>query len=185
MAPEKLSRMSKRMSTITLLFIALMLIINTAHWLLPGVYAEGSGFTINLAPVLSNGRQIDMQQLSGWQIFAGFVLSSVPLLMLAWGLWHLRKLFVAYSQGAWFSAMAACHMKYAGFAVAGWTLLERVTQPVIGLLATLYLPKGERVLEVSISASDFVALFVAGSIVVIAQILQRASTLHAENQAFI
>lgn len=186
MTLDRLTRFSQRMATVTLCLLLAMLLLNASYWLFPSVAAnEGYGFEFSISNSLISGLGVDLSSFPWWQTAGGVIISSVPLLALALGLYHLRKLFQTYGQRAYFSDIAAHHLGKMGQYVAIWTVLELLCQPVLSYWLTMQEPVGQRMVTLGIDAGNIVALFLAACITVIAQILKQASKLHGENQQFV
>lgn len=186
MTLDRLAHFSQRMATITLCLLITLLLFNSAYWLFPNISASvGYGFGFSLGGELISSLEVNVQVLPWWQIAGGMILSSVPLLALALGLYHLRLLFQTYGQRAYFSSIAANHLGKMGRYVAIWTLLELLCEPLLSLWITMLEPVGHRVVTLSLDSGNIVALFLAACISVIAQILKQASRLHSENQQFV
>lgn len=186
MTLDRLTHFSQRMATITLCLLLTMLLLNASYWLFPSVAAnEGYGFHFSISNDMINTLGADLYRFPWWQIAGGIILSSVPLLALALGLYHLRKLFQTYGQRAYFSGIAANHLGKMGQYVAIWTILELLCQPLLSYWLTMQEPVGQRMVTIGIDAGNIVALFMAACISVIAQILKQASKLHCENQQFV
>lgn len=113
------------------------------------------------------------------------LLSSLPLLALPWGLHQLRRLFEAYARGAYFSPAAALHLGNTGRAIGLWIVIGLICEPLLGIWLGLLAPPGERSFSFGFAASDLAGLFLAACIVLIGQILRRASELHAEHRLFV
>jgi len=186
MTTHSLARFSQHMAAVTLLLMVAMLSLNVLVWLVPSLAAAdgwGLGFGLTERQLSALGGQV--AGLSGWQVFGGIVLSSVPLLALASGLGHLRRLFNSYALGQYFSSQTALHMGKVGHAVAFWVLLDFVCEPLLSVWLTMNAPVGERLITLSITAPTFVALFLAASISVIARILRQACEVDSENRTFV
>lgn len=69
--------------------------------------------------------------------------------------------------------------------MALWVLLDFLCEPMLSLWITQNAPVGERMVTLSVTASTFVALFMAGCISIIARILSQASEVDSENRTFI
>jgi hypothetical protein len=186
MTLDRLTRFSQRMATVTLCLLFALLLLNASSWLFPSFAAnQGYGFDFSISNSLINSLGADLYSFPWWQIAGGIILSSVPLLALALGLYHLRKLFQTYAQRAYFSGIAAHHLGKMGQYVAIWTILELLCQPVLSYWITLHEPVGQRMVTLGIDTGNIIALFLAACIAVIAQILKQASKLHCENQQFV
>ena len=187
MNTQRLAQLSQRMSMITLLLIVLMLALNVAVWLFPVLSSstDGLGFGFALSDRQIQGRAEQVALFPLWQVLGGILLSSVPLLALACGLNHLRKLFQNYARGEYFSSAAALHLGKVGKAVALWVLLDFLCEPLLSVWVTMNEPVGQRMISLSVTAPSFVALFLAACIAVIARILWQASEVDSENRTFV
>ncbi|WP_375379838.1 DUF2975 domain-containing protein [Pseudomonas hormoni] len=174
------------MAAVTLFLIVAMLAINIVLWLFPFLAAK-DGWGLGFALTDRQLSQITDQAMlfPWWQTLGGMLLSSVPLLALAYGLGHLRRLFQNYSRGEYFSSEAAIHLGLVGRAVALWVLLDFLCEPLLSLWVTMNAPIGERLLTISITAPTFVALFLAACISIIARILRQASEVDSEYRTFV
>lgn len=186
MTLDRLAHISQRMATITLYLLIAMLLLNAASWLSPNIAAnEGYGFNFSISNQLLSNLNVNVFTFPWWQIAGGIILSNVPLLALALGLYHLRLLFQTYGKRAYFSGAAANHLGKMGQYVAIWTILELLCEPLLSYWITMQQPVGERVVTFSFDSGNIVALFLAACITIIAQILKQASKLHCENQQFV
>jgi hypothetical protein len=187
MNTQRLAQLSQRMSLLTLLLIVVMLVLNTAVWLFPVLSssAEGLGFGFALSDRLIQERTAQVALFPWWQIAGGIVLSSIPLVALAFGLNHLRQLFRNYARGEYFSSAAAQHLGKVGRAVALWVLLDFLCEPLLSVWVTMNEPVGQRLITLSLTPPSFVALFLAACIAVIARILWQASEVDSENRTFV
>ncbi|WP_248749192.1 DUF2975 domain-containing protein [Pseudomonas sp. MWU15-20650] len=189
MTSNHLAQISQRMATATLALIISMLLLNTAVWLYPNLgttYGLGFGLTERLLVdrlLAATGEQT--VSLPWWQTLGGILLSSVPLLALACGLNHLRRLFQSYARGEYFSSDAASRLGKVGWAVAIWVVLDFLCEPMLSAWVTMNAPVGERLITLSVTAPSFVALFLAACISVIARILHEASDLDSESRSFV
>lgn len=72
-----------------------------------------------------------------------------------------------------------------GRSVALWVVLDFLCEPLLSVWMTMNQGEGQRMMTLSLDSSSFVALFLAGCIVVIARILQQACDIDHENKQFI
>lgn len=178
------------MATMTLWFLMGMILLNSACWLFSKmsspVVRGGYGLAFSLSGHLLHNLNINAESLAWWQLTGAMILSTLPLLALAYGLYHLRLLFQTYGRREkYFSAAATRHLGKMGQAIIMWTALNLLCEPVLSVWLTMREPVGHRLVAVSFSVQDIVALFLAACIIIIAQILRKTSELHAENQQFI
>lgn len=186
MTSNRLAQLSQRMAALTLLLIIAMLAINAVLWLFPSLAAkDGLGIGFALTDRQLSHITDKAELFPWWQMLGGVLLSSVPLLALAFGLGHLRRLFQSYARGEYFSRDAALHLGKVGRAVAVWVLLDFLCEPLLSLWVTINAPVGERLITLSVTAPTFVALFLAACISIIARILWQASEVDSENRTFV
>lgn len=183
MHSDRLAAFSQRMSAITLAFIVGMLMLNAASWFFPVVTINGMSFALTDQSV--SGLGIDAAKLPWWQKAGATLLSSVPLLVLAYGLEHLRRLFRAYGRREYFSLAAGAHLGKLARAIGLWVLANLLCQPLLSMWLTVLRPAGHHMVTLSFGSPDIVALFLAASVAVIARILRQASELHAEHRLFV
>ncbi|TFY95005.1 DUF2975 domain-containing protein [Pseudomonas nabeulensis] len=187
MNTQRLALYSQRMSIVTLSLIIAMLLLNAAVWLFPVLSSssDGLGFGFALSDRQIEGRAEQVALFPWWQTLGSIVLSSIPLVALANGLNHLRRLFQSYARGEYFSSAAALHLGKVGRAVVLWVLLDFLCEPLLSVWVTMNAPAGERMISLSVTAPSFVALFLAACISVIARILRQASEVDSENRTFV
>ncbi|AZE51335.1 hypothetical protein C4K04_5697 [Pseudomonas chlororaphis] len=168
MTSKHLAQLNQRMATVTLVLIVSMLLLNAAAWLFPNPgMADGLGFALTGRLLSTVANQAVLP--SWWQTLGAIVLSSVPLLALAFGLSQLRRLFQSCARDKYFSSEAALHLGKVGRAVAIWVLLDFLCEPVLNMWMTMGAPVGERLITLSFTTPSFVALFLAACISVIAR----------------
>lgn len=184
---DQLAVLSQRMARFTLWLLMGILLVNAAVWLIPAWGAEfvRQGFSFSLSDEWLRVLNITPTALPWWQRLGALFLSSLPLLILAQGLLHLRALFKHYADRLYFLPQAARHLGKLGHALAFWVLANMVCEPLLGFWLTFTKEPGERMVSISFDLGSLIALFLAGGVVVIARVLQRASVLHAENQQFV
>jgi hypothetical protein len=175
------------MAAATLWLIVAMLLLNAACWLYPSLNSIRGGYGLGFALTdrLISNLGVDVGSFPYWQKLGGIVLSSVPLLVLAIGLRHLRCLFQGYGRREYFSPTAANHLGKVGRSVGLWVVLNLMCEPLLSIWLTMRAPVGHRMITLSFGSPDIVALFLAACIAVIAHILRHASELNAENQQFV
>lgn len=185
MQMDRVARYCQVMATCTLVLMLGMLLLNVACWVYPGLVREhGLGF--NLTAMSLAGRfHANIAAMPWWQWLGGMLLSCIPLLVLCWGLYALRRLFCIYGTGTFFSEDAALLLGRVGRSVAIWVLVSLLLEPVMSVWVTLLLPPGQRLLSVGFDSAQLVSLFLAAAVCLIAHIHREASALARENQQFI
>lgn len=185
MTTDRLARHSRLMATLTQILIVGMLVLNVACWFFPDIAIRyGLGFNLTAIGVTGD-LNVDVSSMPGWQLAGGIILSSIPLLILAYGLNALRRLFKLYSDGQYFSEASSVLLGKVGFGVIMWVVLTFVLTPAISVWVTFLQPPGQGLLTIAFDSSHLVSLFLAASVTVIARIQQKGSVLARENQQFI
>lgn len=182
---DRLAGLSHRMASITLALMFALLALNVVNWIYPPYGPHGYGFSFGLTSRWLSNVDIDIATFPFWQRLGAILISSVPLLVLMSGLGHLRRLFRAYAEGAYFSMEAARRLGALGRSIALWVVVQFLTEPVLSVWLTLRNAPGHRLVALSLDSTALVALFVAACIAVIGRILQRASEVYQENQQFV
>ena len=186
-SPDRLARGSQYIAAIALVLVTCMLMLNTAAWFFPilGPVDGDMGLSFSVSHRILGMEGMDVTGLAWWQQLGAALISAIPLLVMVYGLLHLRALFQQYSCGNYFAHSAYGHMEKIGRAIAAWGVLDFVSELVLSYWVTMLEPSGHRVMTLSLGPSVFLALFVAACVVVIARILLRPSDLHVENQQFV
>ncbi len=186
MSPSNIAQTSQKIASFSLLLALTLFLLNAGCWFFPILITQatdaGLSFLLSerVVPYLAN-----LAWFPWWQKLGGMLFSSVPLLAIMFGLYHLRVLFKIYAQGEFFSIAAAEHLGKVGRAASIWVVLDFLFTPIVVLWVTMLNPVGQRVLSVSVSSSMLMALFLSLCISVIEHILRQASQLAAENQQFV
>lgn len=184
---DSLARNSQYIAVAAVVLVVAMLALNAASWFFPalGQVEGGAGLSFSLTQRIVSMAGVDVAAMPGWQLLGAVVISSIPLLAMAYGLLQLRALFRQYAGGHYFAHSAYGHMERMGRAIVLWVVLDWVCEPVLGVWVTQLAPAGQRMLTLSLEPPVFIALFLAACVIAIARILQRACDLHAENQQFV
>ncbi|MBK5415381.1 DUF2975 domain-containing protein [Pseudomonas sp. TH31] len=186
MTSSRLATLSQHMTVFTLLLIVGMLLLNAILWFYPGLGADdGLGIAFALSEVMISLYTITIEMFPWWQTLGAILLSCIPLLALASGLNHLRRLFQGYARGEYFSSTAAMHLGKVGRDVVLWVGASFVCTPRLSAWVTMFAPPGERFLTISFTTADFVALFLAACISVIARVLLLVSVIDSKNSTFV
>lgn len=183
MTTDRLAHHSRLLAHATLALIIGMLVINVGYWMFPLQIGTYIG-EFNLSS-LTQTLDADIEQMPWWQATGGAVLSSIPLLVLARGLWALHGLLEAYGRSDYFSPASAELLSKVGKGVCFWVLATFLLTPVMSVWITVLRPVGERMLTVSFEPSQLVALFLAASVMIVARSLHNACSLARENQQFV
>lgn len=180
---DKLAVACQLMSVITQIFIIGMLLLNVAAWVFQPLFHNG--IVLSLTADFIQYLKVDVYALPWWQTAGAIILSSLPLLALAFGLHSLASLFRIYSTRAYYSTDAAICLGKTGKMLMLWVILSFLCEPLLSVWITMNEPIGHRVVSVSLTTGYFVALFLAGCIWIIAHILKKASYIHSEINMFV
>ena len=128
---------------------------------------------------------IQIVYLGFWNKLLGAVISAIPVGLLMYGVWQLRKLFAQFRQGQLFSESGASHLHAFAFMLLLSMLLTPVVGGLLSVVLTMSNPPGERALVLSLGSDNFEQLFLAGTLFAISWILREGCRLREENEAFV
>ncbi len=180
---NRLALNSKRMATLTLLLMGLLVLFELLSWLFPDLALSHLGFTFSASMI--DGLNVDVTQMPLWQQIACMSLATLPLLVLLGAALNMYRLFNLYAKQQYFSSEAANRLRLVGRAIFYWVIVRVLSVPILSVMMTVHLPAGQRVVTVSLTSTDMIGLFLAACFGIIARILAQASIEHNENQSFI
>ena len=118
------------------------------------------------------------------QAIAGAI-AAIPIAVMLWGLWHVRRLFAEFAAGRVFTAAAARHLQIFGATVLAQAPLGPLTALALTVGMTLANPPGERMLAIAFSINDYFALIVGGVLFAAASVMREAARIAEENAGFV
>lgn len=118
----------------------------------------------------------------GLAVWAALTVVSLPAL---WGLWALKGLFEGYARGAIFTVAAARRLRHCGLALVAAGLETPFGSMLLSGALSLDLPKGSRMLVLSLSGNDIVLLVIGALILTIAHVMGEAVRMAEENAGFV
>jgi hypothetical protein len=122
--------------------------------------------------------------LTPGQRAVGAALSSVPLLVMGYGLWRLDRLLLNFRRQDLFTVQSIGHLRAFAGATLASTLLS-IAEPALRGIAFWLLAGGERHLAVGVRSEQIILLLVCGLFYLVTRLMQEGSRLAAENEAFI
>lgn len=174
---EKLVRLSRTMAWLTTAGIVLIVVLMAFVFIIPS-------WTRNL--LLARLGEIGATlPLGPNQVIAVAAIMVVPIGVMVWGLWHVRALFRDFAAGRAFTAGAARRLQLFGVAVLAQAPLGPLTATALAMALSLANPPGQRLLVLTLSINDYLALIVGGVLVAVAAVMREAARLADENAGFI
>jgi hypothetical protein len=170
---------------------ALGYVLLVIAWLLP---AAGLWTLWNSSPVdvLRNAgvvdealRQAQQQPLAGVRQWAFALCTLVPVMLVSAALIQLRRTFVAFARGAYFSAQAIAGLRQFALLIGTACLIEILLTPLRTVLLTWLNGEGQRQVVLALSSSQVMALLTALCVWVVTWVIGRAALLQEENQQFV
>ena len=119
----------------------------------------------------------------------GYWLASLvyllPTLALAYGIWHLSRMFNGFANGNYFTEQSVAHLLI--FSLVGFVtqLLGPVVQALAGLLGRLGKPENFLELNITIDQEGIIQLIAWATFFVVAWIMREGTRLAKENAEFI
>lgn len=187
MSPDKLSRISQHMATVSFIFLIGIILLNLLCWIFPILSSidGGYGLSFSITNNLISNIGMNIESLPWWQTAVGAIISGIPLLALSYGLYNLRLLFKGYGQREYFSKKSALLLENFGKCLILSCFLSFVIEPLLSFWVTFRDGPGNRIVSLSFEPKDVFAIFIALCIILIAQILRRAADLQDENRQFV
>ena len=102
-----------------------------------------------------------------------------------WALWSLRTLFLRYAEGEVFSPAALKALNHVAVALLASVVVGFVIQAPITALLTWSLGHGHRAIAFNFGSGDITTLFIAGTVLVIARVMNEAGRIAEENAKFV
>lgn len=158
--------------------------------ILVGLVAGGLGIWLNpawieaiVAPRVGiSGYPVALNGLS-WTL--GFLISAVPLAILAYGLNEVRLIFRDFGLGETVSETLAGRLERFGAAVALQALINPLVSTLLGLTLTYGNPAGKRVVAISLSSHDVISVLVGLLVIGVGTVMREAARIARENEGFI
>lgn len=182
LAQQKIRTISKILSPLCVLVFILIPALVAAVWFWGDESFIRSGepshyfvpYGIELQSDLNPGTRI-----------AGFVISLLPNLLLLYGIWHLRALFLCFGQLEFFSQRTTRHMR--AFALANF--VYAFAYPLAGGLLSVALssldPATPTLLILTAGHHELMALFIGGVFLLIASLMAEGQRLSDEVEHFV
>lgn len=171
-----LTRTAKGLTHATTLAILVLLIVYPVLWIDPAVAIR------SLAPSLPGLDQVD---LPSWALAAGFGLGLIPLLILVFGLWQVRRFFRLYGENDLFPAEAGRYLRNFGIVLLVLVPIGIVTSSAASVLFSLHKPEGQKQLSIGVSSSEIFVLIVGALFMMIGRILSEAHRLAEESRQIV
>lgn len=113
-------------------------------------------------------------------------LASLPGVLLGLvALWHLWQLFGQYATGHVFGRGAQRHMRVFAGCMLGSAVLAPLLRAAVGVALTWGNPPGQRMLALTVSWNDYVAILCGAVMLAIALVMSQAVQLAEENDGFV
>jgi hypothetical protein len=174
---DRLLRLSRTMEWVTTVGIVLVVILMTLAFIIPGWTRS-----LLLARLGEIGARLPLT--ASGQI-AGAGILAVPVGVMVWGLWQVRALFREFTHGRIFTAQTARHLQRFGIAVLAQGPLGPLTATALALALSLVNPPGQRLLVLTFSINDCVALVVGGVLIALAAVMREGARIADENAGFV
>ncbi|MBX3605712.1 MAG: DUF2975 domain-containing protein [Piscinibacter sp.] len=173
--PPALRRTVRLVRALCLFGAAVLLAVPVWFWTSPEAVRE-------LAPQLAGVREttVDTQvQL------LGALLSVAPVALGLYALWQLWRLFGEYARGRVFGRPALARLRRFAWALLGSALLAPLVRAAASVLLTMGNPPGRRMLALSLSWNDYMAVLLAAVLIAIATVMAEAVRVAEDHQGFV
>lgn len=183
----RLNQYCKLMSVLILIPILCML-IGTISPLLFYFFDKNNigfgsdGYSFFMSTTMDDSIDISTD-LNFWQAALATLIDTGRIVILIYAFNQLRLMLVNFAQADYFSVKSTKYCYNFGKFLVIWAVMGVLSEPVITAILSYNQP--ERYFTVSFTSEDFMTLLLAISIMLIGQILKKASQLAEENGQFI
>lgn len=115
----------------------------------------------------------------------GAAASLLVVALVHWTLFRLWQLFGEYAAGQVFSRAALGHLRGFARAVLALAIAGPLYRTAVALALTLGNPPGQKMLVLSVNASDYTQALIGAVLLTIAAVMERAAALAEENEGFV
>ncbi len=115
----------------------------------------------------------------------GAAVSVLPIGVGLFALWQLWQLFAEYGAGRVFGRVAQARLKRFAWALLVVALLAPLVRAAMSVVLTLGNPPGQRMLAISLSWNDYLAVLLAAVLIAIATVMAEAVRAAEENEGFV
>jgi hypothetical protein len=119
------------------------------------------------------------------QIALGLGVMMVPIAIMMFGLWNLRRLFAGFGAGRVFTLENTRFLRMFAWSVMAVIVVQFFANGLLAVVLTLNNPPGQRVLALSLSTEHIIAIFVGFVFVVIARVLEEGRKLADDNASIL
>ncbi len=115
----------------------------------------------------------------------GFLISSLPLTVVFYALYHAFFLFAGYRRGEIFTARAAERLRHIALAVIGAIFMSPLVQAALSATLSFGATPGNRSITMSFSLQDYLVAALGGLLLAIAYVMAEAVRIAKENREII
>jgi Protein of unknown function (DUF2975) len=176
-ASSRLVRLSRIMMWLTTIGIVLILGLSALSGFIPNWTRS-----IALAKLGQAGIALPITPLG--QALGGIVL-AVPVGVMLYGLFAVRRMFAAFARGEVFTVEAVRNLQIFAATVFAQGPLGPLTAAGLSAALSVGNPPGDRAIMIAFSTNDYFALIVGGVLFAAATIMREAARLAEENASFV
>ena len=177
---QLLSAFSRFLGWICLVLMTFLPASVLACWIYFDVFGPGITDRLGLARTYTIPVQLMPQQ-----IVLGIAVMMVPVGIMMFGLWNLRHLFVGLCAGRIFTLENTRALRIFAWSAMAVIIVRFFTDGLLSFVLTLSNHPGQRLLALSLSTEQLVALFVGAVFVVIARVLEEGHKLADDNASIL
>lgn len=173
---ERLSVISRWLSRLCVALMVLLPASVLASWLYFDMFGPG------LAARLGVAGTTDPQPV---QVVLGILVMMIPVGIMVFGLWNLRRLLLGFGAGRIFTLENTRSLRIFAWSVLAVIVAQFFTDAALSVVLTFDNASGQRSLTLTFSTEQFLALFVGAVFVVIARVLEEGRKLADDNAAIL
>lgn len=177
---ERLSAISRVLGWMSLALMVLLPLSVVLSWLSFDTFGPAIADRLGVAREYA-----DLSRLSSTQIIMGVAVMMAPVGIMVFGLWNLRQLLDGFGRGRIFTLENTRSLRIFAWSVLAVIVVQFFADGLLSMVLTLNNPDGKRVLALSLSTEQLIALFFGAVFVVIARVLEEGRKLADDNASIL
>lgn len=178
---EKIKKVSLFFRWLFLVLLIAIPIVHTISWRYAPVtidVSQGSGLFVSAVP---KGIQV-LHPLSSSTKIYGFLIGTIPVIVIEFILYFLIRLFKLYERAEIFSIQNVKYIKKIGYGLLISQIATIISNTFLSALLTWDNPTGLRTITVTVSGTHISLMLTAGIIILISWIMAEGCHLREEQQ---
>lgn len=169
---QKIRRISRIMTWVIAVGAVALTAAYAAVWLVPG-------WLESIASGTFLGHGVPITQSIAIRTVTALV-AAIPLMMLIYGLWQIKRLFQLFGDGSYFTIEGSQHLLKFGAALLLAAPAGVVTRAISSVLLTMQNEEGSRHLVLQAGSNDYFMIVLGGLLLAVGWVMREAARMASE-----